>query len=463
MSRYEEQPPDVRAWLLRIAESSSIAPSWHEALTRLSEESPAQERLAVYQAVRDSGWLPEDANLYLIAAHVEEMADAETARQLPDLDQRIEALEREYGDVEAGPWSNERAVEEYDELSDQYQEAWDAIFIGLLKKSGEHDIADLYSADPDEFARRYAAGERLLQTRVETGNAGSPDDLVQVASYTNVPQAELARNVLESEGIRAAVANLNLVLWQWEYSNATGGVSVHVLRADAPAAYALLTQARRWPPGNLPRWICPSCGQRISGEWDVCWHCGCSVDGVPGEVPVLQFAGPTPDGGFSKAAQQILRVLVAAMLIQFVLLPLAAGLVANAVVNAVFAGLMIWLMVGFAAAVDRLAEVPVTSDLDIPSRPMCPQTRSSVSKAIVRRAWQAAMFGCCGFSPLGIYSLRLLWKLASRNTPLGTADRWRVGFSFVFSIIAVLWCVMFVVMIGGSLLIALGSMVGRPS
>ena len=72
------------------------------------------------------------------------------------------------------------------------------------------------------------------------------------------------------------------------------------------------------------------------------------------------------------------------------------------------------------------------------------QTKSEVSKAIVRRAWQAAVLGAFGFPPLGFYSFRLLWKLAGRNTPLGTADRWRVTLAYILSVIAVLYCLLFV-------------------
>ena len=390
------------------------------------------------------------------------MADAEAAKKLPDLDQRMEALEREYGNAEGDPWTNERAAEEYDGLSDQYQKVWDAIFIGLLKESGEQDIADLYAAGSDEFARRYAAGEMHFRTRIEINPAASFDDLVRVASYVNVPQAELARNVLESEGIPAAVANLNLVLWDWEYSNATGGVSVHVRRADAQRAYLLLTQKKSPPPGSQKPWICRSCGQRISGEWKVCWHCGCSIDGLPGELPVQQPVAPAPGDGVPAAALQVMRVLGSAVIVLLVLLPLSVGLVAQAIANAVFVGLLIGLLGRLASSADSRVAALADSDPRDVRAPSFVQTRSSVSRAIVQRAWQAAVFGCCGFPPLGIYSLRLLWKLAGRNTPLGTADRWRVGLAFVFSLMAVLFCLIFVVLIAGYVLNVLGSMVGRP-
>ncbi len=86
-----------------------------------------------------------------------------------------------------------------------------------------------------------------------------------------------------------------------------------------------------------------------------------------------------------------------------------------------------------------------------------PQTKSSVSREIVRRAWQAAVFGITQFPPLGLYALRLLWKLAGRDTPLGAADRWRAGLGFIFSLLAILYCLLFV---GG--IVAVFSAFARP-
>ena len=71
-------------------------------------------------------------------------------------------------------------------------------------------------------------------------------------------------------------------------------------------------------------------------------------------------------------------------------------------------------------------------------------TRSQVSKAIVTRAWQAAVLGLFCFQPLGFYSMRLLWKLSGRDTQLGRADTWRRCAAFFFNLLSILVCCWFV-------------------
>lgn len=48
----------IKLDLATIVAASRAKPVWYEAFTKLSPESTGEERLAVYQAVRDSGCLP---------------------------------------------------------------------------------------------------------------------------------------------------------------------------------------------------------------------------------------------------------------------------------------------------------------------------------------------------------------------------------------------------------------------
>jgi hypothetical protein len=457
MSARDDDPADVAAVLQRIASASSVPPPWLEAAQQLRTDSTAEQRLAVYRAVRDSGWLTDEQGMYLVASLVEEMTDAEAVMSLRDMNTGIEALEREFGNAEGEPWLDERAAEEYEELSEQYQDAWDALLVGKLTAVGEQVIADLYRTDPDEFSRRFAAGEQQFNAKFQIHTSRSGDDLVSVASYVNVPRAELARNALESEGIPTMLNNVNLVLWQWEYSNATGGVSVQVRRGDAPHARALLAASRAAPSEYGPPWTCRSCGQRIAGEWGACWRCGSSRDGPPAESPADQPAATVFSDDHLAATQQLTRILGSAIIVLFVLLPLAFGLVPLALANAIFVGIVIYLMFRFSTTVEPAGEVPLALDSDRGSLQGVAQTKSEVSKAIVRRAWQAAVLGALGFPPLGFYALRLLWKLVGRDTPLGAADRWRVALAYILSLIAILYCLLFI----GALLVAIFSVFAR--
>jgi hypothetical protein len=46
---------------------------WYGAWMNLSSEAPAEERLSVYQAIRDAGSLPEEAGFYLVAWQIDTM------------------------------------------------------------------------------------------------------------------------------------------------------------------------------------------------------------------------------------------------------------------------------------------------------------------------------------------------------------------------------------------------------
>jgi len=282
MSTHDDDSPDVHAALLRIADDSFIAPPWREAVARLGPRSTAEEPLAVYQAICDSGWLLADEGFYLVASLVEELTDAEAETSLGEMDARLAAIEKELEGEQDESRPGYELVDEHERLSQQCQDAWDDIFLNKLAAAGEQYIADLYQENRKEFARHYAAGERCFQAAAETYKEVSPDDLVSVASYLNLPSAELARNELEKAGIFSALGNANFVYWNWDCSNASGGIRVNVRRGDARRACSELVAPRARDEESRPSWTCRSCGRRIPGEWAACWQCGASPDATVG-------------------------------------------------------------------------------------------------------------------------------------------------------------------------------------
>lgn len=69
-----------------------------------------------------------------------------------------------------------------------------------------------------------------------------PSKIVTIRKYLNVPDALLAKSLLESAGIECFLADENLVRLDWFWSNAIGGVKLWVREEDAPAAIAVLDQ-----------------------------------------------------------------------------------------------------------------------------------------------------------------------------------------------------------------------------
>lgn len=92
-------------------------------------------------------------------------------------------------------------------------------------------------------------------------------ELVTIARFRDLPEAELARGKLEAEGIPASLADHYLVGLAWSYSNAVGGVRLQVsqecadeardiLKADNSGALSELQASRLVSKQDS----CPSCG-----------------------------------------------------------------------------------------------------------------------------------------------------------------------------------------------------------
>ena len=66
------------------------------------------------------------------------------------------------------------------------------------------------------------------------------DDLVTLASYRDVIEANVVRSRLESEGIPCFLADEHLVQMNWLYSDAIGGVKLQVVESDVEEAMRIL-------------------------------------------------------------------------------------------------------------------------------------------------------------------------------------------------------------------------------
>ncbi len=81
-----------------------------------------------------------------------------------------------------------------------------------------------------------------------------------------------ARNLLESEGIRAEVRNERLASAMGELPPAECQAEVWVMdEGDAQRAERLLREGR---PVTGPAWNCPACGEQLEPQFTQCWRCG---------------------------------------------------------------------------------------------------------------------------------------------------------------------------------------------
>src|SRR5688500_12051630 len=108
--------------------------------------------------------------------------------------------------------------------------------------------------------------------------------LVTVADFATPAEAQIASNMLAAEGIRVVAQDENMAGTMWHLGSALGGVKLQVAEEDAERAAELLAaadathvQSRHTHRGH---WTCPKCGERVNGDFAMCWACGTARDGT---------------------------------------------------------------------------------------------------------------------------------------------------------------------------------------
>ena len=165
----------INAKLAEIVEASASPPPWYDGWMGLGPESSEEERLAVYQAIRDSGCLPAEAGFYLVSWQLDAMASMEAEISLGHLDERMKAIEERHGLAEGEFWPPGKAPKEYEKLRQEYQDAWDGIFTTTLEQYGEQEMAQQFRSDPDGFEARSKAGQTFFHGPQEPEDSDAPD------------------------------------------------------------------------------------------------------------------------------------------------------------------------------------------------------------------------------------------------------------------------------------------------
>ena len=269
------------------------------------------------------------------------------------------------------------------------------------------------------------------------------DNFIRIASFTNVWEAELARNRLADEQIPAFLGNATLVSWVWYYSNAVGGVTVHVARRDADVATRIVTPICTDPTKSQPSWACPSCNAIVSGSWSVCWQCGTSADG---SQALLCAVDETPPESAVESehiyGSTILAIFV--VLVLLILLLCVGPVLILAALPFVACFVILLQAIGGETTGRSLSDGAEELESHWPHAPTPKQ--SFVAKAIVLRAWRSALLGFFIFPPLGLYSLWLVYRLAGRSTPLSGIDRLRCRVAVILDLFAIVFVVLLFVL-----------------
>lgn len=114
------------------------------------------------------------------------------------------------------------------------------------------------------------------------------DELMTVATFTTLPEAEAARLMLETEGIPAFLSDAEIVSMDWLLGNAVGNIKLRVPASFAEPAAALLEQieaerrARRDTADDeddfalTDEMTCLACGTHMPEDEHRCPSCGWS-------------------------------------------------------------------------------------------------------------------------------------------------------------------------------------------
>ena len=141
----------VDAKLKSLAKASHTTPAWHDACVRLGPDSTEEERLVVYNSIRQAGSLPDAASFWLVSRVIDDIATRDVGDSLRQYEDRLEEIEKTYGFEEGGVWLSGTAPANYQQIRTEYHKAWDQLFARKLDELGEHEMARLFREDNDRF------------------------------------------------------------------------------------------------------------------------------------------------------------------------------------------------------------------------------------------------------------------------------------------------------------------------
>jgi hypothetical protein len=99
---------------------------------------------------------------------------------------------------------------------------------------------------------------RRIHAEPEAAEAAEPKarpellDLLTIRQFRDLPEALLAKSVLESAGIECFLGDDNLIRMDWLWSNLLGGIKVRVRQEDALVASRLLEGTADLNSGTSP-------------------------------------------------------------------------------------------------------------------------------------------------------------------------------------------------------------------
>lgn len=135
--------------------------------------------------------------------------------------------------------------------SEQERQRLTALYAGMQESELAEIAADAQSLTEiaretlrSEISRRgmTLAPETAAPTIIDANKADPPKPVI-IGRYRDLPEASIAKSILDSAGIEGFLIDDNLVRLDWFYSNLVGGIKLVVREEDAETATKLLDQS----------------------------------------------------------------------------------------------------------------------------------------------------------------------------------------------------------------------------
>jgi hypothetical protein len=143
-------------------------------------------------------------------------------------------------------------------MADTDKERWrlSRLYGSMTEGEVEKLAADAGSlSDAAKWALKLDLSRRGLKTRLEAPappvQAAMLSKVVNLRQYMTLPEALLAKSILDSAGIESFLGDQNIIRMDWFLSNALGGVKLRVREEDVEVATALLDRSRADLPEDL--------------------------------------------------------------------------------------------------------------------------------------------------------------------------------------------------------------------
>ena len=96
----------------------------------------------------------------------------------------------------------------------------------------------------------------------------------RVYTAESVVQVTHVKNMLEAAGVRSELRNHGLTGGVGEIPFLETWPELWTAALDAPRARELIEEALHGDASGETPWTCAGCGERIEGQFVVCWQCG---------------------------------------------------------------------------------------------------------------------------------------------------------------------------------------------